>query len=92
MLTIQAQVEAEKADRYFDTLCKHFARKVEVEKTDNTGKVHFPMGICNMQVEGPVMTFNCEAESEPALNAVKEVIESHVLRLGELRGATMEWH
>ena len=44
MLSIQATVQAQKADRYFTSPCKHFARKVTVETVAGSEIVHFPMG------------------------------------------------
>ena len=91
MTKIYSSVEAQKATRYFDSLCKHFARKVEVERSDNRGRVKFPMGDCLISLNDPVISFCCEADSSAALSAMQHIIDSHVTRFGELKDIEMTW-
>ncbi len=87
----RARVEADKADRYFSTLWKHFAHKVNVDATDTHARVHFPMGTCDIGLDGTAMTFLCEARSEEALGQVQMIIDNHVTRFKDLRGSEVHW-
>ena len=89
--TLFSFVEADKADRYFTSLCKHFARKVVVERIGDTAQVQFPMGICRMRQQGRRMEFCCIAAETTALEAVRNIVEDHVTKFGELRGTSMRW-
>ena len=84
-------VRAHKAGGYFDSLCKHFGRKVAVERDLNNAKVNFPMGLCHMSLDDDVMRFDCSADDAEALEAVKAIIAGHVVRYGELKNATLQW-
>lgn len=84
-------VRAIKAGAYFDSLCKHFARKVTVERDTHKAKVNFPMGLCHMSLDGEAMCFECSAEDARALEAVKIIIADHVVRYGELKDANLQW-
>jgi len=84
-------LQAQKSQAYFDSLCKHFARKVEVVQENDSAIVMFPMGQCKMSVNDGVMYFAADADNEEALNTVKYIVDSHAVRFGELKQATVEW-
>ncbi|NBC48982.1 MAG: DUF2218 domain-containing protein [Gammaproteobacteria bacterium] len=86
-----ATLRATKAAGYFDSLCRHFARKVAVEREGNRARVQFPMGGCLMSLDGQQLQFRCDAEDELALNAMQTVISQHALRFGEWRNADVCW-
>lgn len=90
-ITASTCVHADKAERYFNTLCKHFARKVRVQRDGDQARVHFPMGICDMAVQGTALRFQCAAADEAALLAVQGIIASHVTLFGEMKGAHLDW-
>ena len=91
MPSSQLRLRATKAPGYFDSLCKHFARKVSVTQEAGHAHVLFPMGQCNMSVDGQLMRFSCSADDESALDAVKTIISTHVVRFGELKDAQVDW-
>ena len=84
-------LQAQKSQAYIDSLCKHFARKVEVVREDDSATVMFPMGQCKMSVSDRAMYFEAHADNEEALNTVKYIVDSHAVRFGELKEATVEW-
>ncbi|MEM7206781.1 MAG: DUF2218 domain-containing protein [Pseudomonadota bacterium] len=90
-LITRAEIKAQKSDRYVNSLAKHFARKVEVKTDGDWSLIYFPMGTCRMRENNGSMEFSCKAETEAALKKIRGIIESHVLRFGEMRGKTMEW-
>lgn len=91
MKTTQGQVQAEKADRYFESLSKHFARKVKVDKSETCARVHFPAGICLIELERNNIIFNGEAKTDNDLEIIKQIIDSHVNRFGELKDQSIDW-
>lgn len=84
-------VHAEKAERYHASLAKHFSRKVSVVETDGKALVQFDMGNCLMNAAGTCMEFECEADSEEGLTALKSVVTSHLNKFGELKNVIVEW-
>jgi len=84
-------LQAQKSQAYFESLCKHFARKVEVKQENDKATVAFPMGLCTMLVEDTAMHFEASADDNEALDAVKHIIASHAVRFGELKNASIEW-
>ncbi len=91
MLSAKLQLKAVKSHAYFDSLCKHFGRKVEVAREEDAATVAFPMGDCYMSVVGETMLFTVKAETEEGLEKAKNVIESHALRYGELKNSEAIW-
>lgn len=85
-------LQAQKSQAYFESLCKHFARKVEVKREEDKATVAFPMGVCTMLVEGNAMHFAANADDLEALEAVKHIIANHAVRFGELKESTIVWH
>ena len=91
MPTSKLTLRAEKSRAYFESLCKHFARKVQVDRNNNRATVFFSAGECEMLLEDKHMSFHASANDPEALNIVKAVISSHAVRFGELRNTPMEW-
>jgi hypothetical protein len=91
MPSSEATVQATKAARYFNALCKHFARKVPVEHAPGGAQVQFPMGTCRMSVDGHTMRFRCSAESTGALRRVESIVAEHVTNFGELKDTWVHW-
>lgn len=91
MLSAKLILEADKSQAYFDSLCKHFSRKVEVVREANRATVAFPMATCYMQVDQRQMQFTLQADCDDSLARAKYIIESHALRFGELKGAQAIW-
>lgn len=91
MFESHCTTKAIKAEKYFETLCKHFSKKVLVEKDITTARVHFQAGICDMKVDSQRMIFNCSAKSSEALATVEDIITSHVTKFSEFRDSTLHW-
>jgi hypothetical protein len=91
MPTSSTTLHATKAAGYFDSLCRHFARKVAVERDGDQALMHFPMGQCVMTLGSGRMHFECRAADSVALEAVQSIIASHALRFIELRDSDVAW-
>ncbi|MBV2120574.1 MAG: DUF2218 domain-containing protein [Candidatus Thiodiazotropha sp. (ex Ctena orbiculata)] len=84
-------LRADKSHAYFDSLCKHFARKVDVARDGDSASVAFPMGECTMQVDNKLMCFVVHAQDQQALETLKTIVASHAVRYGELKDAPIDW-
>lgn len=91
MPTAKLSLRAKKSQAYFDSLCKHFARKVEVVRDGNVATVAFPMGTCEMRVCEEEMLFRAETGDEASLEGVKRIIDTHVARFSEFRKVVPAW-
>lgn len=87
----KVSLRAEKADKYINTLTKHFSKKVTVESVDDMRKVHFPMGTCQMNLSQNTINFLCEADEDVALSTVKNIMTSHITMLKEFKQITIQW-
>ena len=84
-------LRANKSRAYFDSLCKHFSRKVDVDRVDNEATVTFPKGKCHMSFSSDQMHFNVSARDQETLETVKTIIAAHVVRYGELKDTPVSW-
>lgn len=91
MPTSKLSVRSPKAERYYDSLCRHFARKVEVDRDGAAATVHFPMGPCDMASEGDTLSFRCSAPADDALVAMQEIIERHLSPRPDFRDIEFDW-
>ena len=91
MHVVEAQVQTDQASRYLVQLCKHFAHKVATDYDANQGRVDFPPGTCVMRAEGGQLHIRCEANSEPNLNIVKDVVEVHLVRFARNESIAVMW-
>ena len=73
-------VQTEKASRYLQQLCKHFAHKVEVEFTPEQGLAKLPGGDAHMQAGAETLSIRIEADSPEGLARAKYIVEDHLLR------------
>lgn len=91
MLSANLSLRANKSQAYFDSLCKHFARKVEVTREGNQASVAFPLGSCRMSVENGALQFVVNARDTSSLDIVKMIISTHVVRFSEINAADVNW-
>ncbi len=91
MLSANLNLRAHKSQAYFDSLCKHFARKVAVVRDGNRASVSFPAGDCSMSVNEGELMFVVTAQDRSALDDVRMIISMHVVRFSEIDEADMNW-
>lgn len=72
--------ETDRASRYLQAMCKHFAHKVPVRYDAETGTADMPFGLLNMQAVGTTLHFDIEASDDSALDRMKYVVEAHIVR------------
>ena len=87
----RSSLRADKSRAYFDSLCKHFARKVEVQREGDRACIAFPMGECTLWTRDDVLGFEACAADAEALEAVKSIIALHVLRFSAFKDTEVIW-
>ncbi|NRQ31989.1 DUF2218 domain-containing protein [Nonomuraea sp. NN258] len=91
MLTITSRVETDRATRYLVQLCKHFARKVPAEWTDEEGTASFDWGTCVMRADADALSIHVAAPDEEALGRVRYVVTDHLERFGARDNLVVSW-
>jgi len=66
--------------KYLVQLCKHFAHKIEVDYTEETGRCALPPGPAEMSADDSGITFVVNADDELGLERAKGIITSHLVR------------
>lgn len=72
--------ETERASRYLQAMCKHFAHKVEVNYDAEHGTAAMPYGTLNMHAHNGALHFEIEAPDEQQLTRMKWIVVSHIVR------------
>lgn len=80
MLKATSCFETERASRYLQAMCKHFAHKVPVSYDTANGRADMPFGLLNMRVAGDTLHLEVEALDDQLLDRMKHVVEAHLVR------------
>ncbi|MFT3964830.1 MAG: DUF2218 domain-containing protein [Sphingobium sp.] len=73
-------VETDKASRYLQQLAKHFAHKLPVTFTPETGDIAFTIGNCHMDAEEGRLVLSLTAPDGADLPQLQDVVERHLVR------------
>ena len=85
-----AIAETENASRYLQQLCKHFAHKVEVQFTPESGTVSLPFGTCKLTADDKQLTLTGSAK--PAqLSKMERFLGDHLARFAFRENPTITW-
>ncbi|QZA78740.1 DUF2218 domain-containing protein [Deefgea tanakiae] len=91
MLTSQATLSAEHADKVLYKLCKHFALKIPVDFDTEQAHIKFPYGECCIQRRNEVLAMFCVAADEALLAKVEWVINDHLGLMVKNSALQLEW-
>lgn len=80
MLSSLTHIETDKASRYLQQMCKHFAHKLTVDFDPATGRVDFPFGVLSMEAGSDQLTLAVTAGEADSLARMKDVTERHLVR------------
>ncbi|MCC7250639.1 DUF2218 domain-containing protein [Hyphomicrobium sp.] len=80
MLRATSSFETERASRYLQAMCRHFAHKVPVNYDASVGTADMPFGLLNMEAAGNTLRFEIEAADDQSLARLKYVVEAHIVR------------
>lgn len=91
MIEIHGTVASPNATAMLERLCKHFAKKIPVERDVNRGHAHFPYGACELVASDDALSFTCRAADDEAMARLREVIEMHVGMFSKRAPLRVEW-
>lgn len=87
-----ARIDTDRASIYLQQLCKHFAHKLPVEFTPETGSIKFSIGTCRLEAKDRVLTLSAEAADDGNLAQLQSVVDRHLLRFAFRDPPKIEWH
>jgi len=88
-----SRFETERASRYLQTMCKHFAHKVEVRFDAEHGVAAMPYGRLEMRARDGILQFEIEAADDNLLERMKHVVETHIVRFAfREKLEKLDWH
>ena len=80
MLTSTARFETPNASKYLQSLCKHFAHKVEVDYDADKGQAALPPGPAQFHADPTGLSIEVKAEDTPGIVRARYIVEDHLLR------------
>lgn len=80
MSIMTATLPTTEASRLINRLCKHFSHKAPAQWDADSGEVTFIMGRCQLQATPDTLQLTCRAEDAEAVQAVADIVASHLLR------------
>ena len=86
-----ARVPTEKASRYLQQLCKHFAHKLPVTFDEHKGSISFSIGECALKADAEALTITATAPVEAGMDQLKDVIVRHLVRFAFREELQVEW-
>jgi uncharacterized protein len=75
-----AQLDTDRASRYLQAMCKHFAHKVEVDYDSERGHAALPDGSLTMNASPSELRFEVEAEDLQKLLRTRYIVDAHIVR------------
>jgi len=91
MLTSQATLSTENADKVLYKLCKHFALKIPVDFDTEHAHIHFPYGECRIQRSDAILAIICTAADPDLLAKVESVVNSHLGMMAKMPELQLGW-
>ncbi len=78
--------------RFLKLLCHHFSLKIPAAYDAEKGYAEFPMGRCEMWIDGETLCIQATAESQERLDTVKAIVGQHVVLFGKREHLLAVWH
>ena len=77
-MTLTGTLASERASRYLQQLCKHFAHKIEVRFTPEAGHIAFGFGAADLTAEDGLLTVTLALQPGADPAQAKHVIDKHL--------------
>lgn len=90
-MTVTARFTTERASRYLQQLCKHFAHKVPATFDEHHGEVELPHGRCVLDADDGALTIACTAIEPAREPLLVKVIEVHLERFAWKETVELDW-
>ncbi len=89
--TAKAEVRTDKASRYLQQLCKHFAHRCEVAFDAQSGSITLPLGVCSLEAGEGVLRLAVTAGDAAQRDQLEDVIARHLLRFAFREELEVVW-
>ncbi len=90
-LTSIARVQTSSPARYMGQLCKHFVHKIPASHDEETGRIEFPFGLCELAIGNDLLAMTVSAPDAESLARMEEVVASHLLRFAFREPPEITW-
>lgn len=87
----QTSITSAFSAKYLQVLCRHFARKVNVELDENRGVVTFSMGVTIFELINGQLTISCQSSQIDSLNLMQKVVTDHVMMFTKRERIELIW-
>ena len=91
MPTSKAEIATDRASRYLQQLCKHFAHKLPVEFDLQRGRIEFSIGLCRLEASPELLTMEAEASDAETLAQLEGVVARHLERFAFREAPSVAW-
>ena len=91
MMQSEARVATERASRYLQQLCKHFAHKLPTSHTPQEGRIEFGVGVCALQAEPETLILTADAPDAESLDRLEGVVARHLERFAFRDKPEIRW-
>jgi hypothetical protein len=91
MMQSEARVTTERASRYLQQLCKHFAHKLPTSHTPQEGRIEFGVGVCALQAEPETLILTADAPDAESLDRLEGVVARHLERFAFRDKPEIRW-
>ena len=72
-------------------LCKHFRHKIAVQFDEVQARAEFPYGLCLMRADQQALSFECQAQTQEALDQMRAVLDEHLGRFARKEALLIDW-
>jgi hypothetical protein len=91
MMRSEARVTTERASRYLQQLCKHFAHKLPTSHTPREGRIEFGVGVCALSAEPETLVLTADAPDAESLDRLEDVVARHLERFAFRDKPEIHW-
>lgn len=83
---------SEKASRYLQQLCKHFAHKAPASHTETEGRVELPGGVLTLAATDAALQIRVDGDGPREIAKARYILEDHLIRFAFRENlAVLEW-
>jgi hypothetical protein len=87
----EARVPTEKSAQYMKQLCRHFGHRVKTDFTDETGRIEFDFGVCELRAEPDALAMKVDAADNESMTRLENVVGSHLERFAHREELQVSW-
>ena len=86
-----ADIATDKASRYLQQLCKHFAHKTQVSFNTSKGRISFTGGDCRLEADENRLRLSVTAPNAETLAKLQDVAARHLERFAFREDLKITW-